>query len=352
MAENTDTTPQINFLGKVLAGGLLISATAFSIMVIIAFLPDKLPKAGGEACALYQYKWFNMKLASAACPPQDTIQKDSGIVLPLPRTHDDSVKARFADSLNRAQQNTDSLKARNSFPCKVTKNQKFIHLNTILLVLVVAGGFLGNMIHIASSFTVFVGARKFEQSWILWYWVRPFTAAALALAVYFAFGATNDPGTADIDRIITLSILSGLFTDRATEKLREFFEVLFKPKNNRPNKLTDPDFSIDSAISPAALIKGTENTVVIKGQKLTNKKLTIKIEETVIAAPTIKDDSISFAYTIPDADAGKDELTLLISDEAGTELLKKSIPVNQQPATAPGQEEAGTDEEADEKPLG
>ncbi|WP_315820494.1 hypothetical protein [Paraflavitalea speifideaquila] len=169
----------------------------------------------------------------------------------------------------------------------------YINLNIILLLLVAAGGFLGNMIHVATSFTTFVGAGKFQQSWILWYWVRPFTASALALALYFAFGATNDPANADIDRILTVAILSGLFTDIATQKLKEVFDVLFSPKDNRPNKLTDPAIKIN-AVTPDELAKEGENKMVIKGANLKSQKLLIKIDDQEIPNPRVTDEEVSF----------------------------------------------------------
>ena len=37
--------------------------------------------------------------------------------------------------------------------------------------------------------------------------------------------------------ILTMSALAGLFSDRATLKLKEVFETLFKPKDERSDKL-------------------------------------------------------------------------------------------------------------------
>jgi hypothetical protein len=98
------------------------------------------------------------------------------------------------------------------------------------------------MIYIATSFTTFVGAGKFKKSWILWYCVKPFTAAALALGMYFVFrggflNMSDDSTNINLYGVMTLSILTGLFTDRATLKLKEVFDVLLKPSEERPNKL-------------------------------------------------------------------------------------------------------------------
>jgi hypothetical protein len=202
-----------------------------------------------------------------------------------------------------------------------------IHLNTILLILVAAAGFLGNMIHIATSFTTYVGAGKFQQSWILWYWVRPFTASALALTLYFAFGGANDPGNVDLDRTLTMAVLAGLFTDIATQKLKEIFEVTFNPKDTRPDKLDNNPLVTAGSIKPDKWDKAKENKVSIVGKNLKSKKLVIKIGDTIISNAATTDDEITFAYTLTDADKAKATLTLLVTDEAGKELAKKAIPV-------------------------
>jgi hypothetical protein len=41
--------------------------------------------------------------------------------------------------------------------------------------------------------------------------------------------------------IFTLAVLSGLFTDRATLKLEEIFQSLFKPKDERSDKLKNKE---------------------------------------------------------------------------------------------------------------
>jgi hypothetical protein len=231
MADN-NATPQITLAGKIVAGILLVCFTIFSITVLIAFWPDRMPEPT-DKCALYQYSWFDMRLDTGACNGQ------------------------------------------------AMAAMQHIHLNTILLIMVAAAGFLGNMIHIATSFTTYIGSGAFRKSWILWYWVSPFTASALALALYFAFGATNNPSSVDLDRTLTIAILAGLFTDIATQKLKEVFEVIFNPKDNRPDKLTDPTFMIaKDETEPETLVKGTDNTIVIHGKQLTAEKLVITMEDT------------------------------------------------------------------------
>jgi hypothetical protein len=208
------------------------------------------------------------------------------------------------------------------------------------------------MIHIATSFTTYIGSGAFRKSWILWYWVSPFTASALALALYFAFGATNNPSSVDLDRTLTIAILAGLFTDIATQKLKEVFEVIFNPKDNRPDKLTDPTFMISKdETEPETLIKGADNTIVIHGKQLTAEKLVIKMEDMVITNASTTDNQISFIYTIADADKDKEKLTLVITGGAGKEVYRKDFPVQGNSLETP-EVDTGNDTDADEKPVG
>lgn len=335
MADNNNPDIQITKAGRITAGILLVAFTLFSIILIMAFWPDKLPKAGTD-CTLYKYNWFDMTLDTNACKQtsMDTIQVEA--------TSQDTTLP--ADSITTTPDTNGPSKGKNPPPSHIGKHSDkpapvdptkgHINLNIILLMLVAAGGFLGNMIHIATSFTTFVGAGKFQRSWILWYWVRPFTASALALALYFAFGATRDPANVDLDRILTLAILSGLFTDIATQKLKEVFDVLFSPKDNRPNKLTDPVAKIAS-ITPEELAKEGENTIVLKGANLKSQKLIIKIDGKAITETKIADKEISFKYTIPAEAKSKTELVLEITDSEGNPVSKKTLPVKDKPATPP-----------------
>ncbi|AXY77458.1 hypothetical protein D3H65_27280 [Paraflavitalea soli] len=349
MADNDIADPQITKGGKIAAGILLILFTVFSIIIIIAFWPDRLPEPG-KKCALYRYHWFAMTLDTNACnlqhasaiPAADTLLTKTVTITKTDTATDTSVQQ---PSLAKTDS---SLVATPAKAAASPVTHAYINLNIILLLLVATGGFLGNMIHVATSFTTFVGAGKFQQSWILWYFVRPFTASALALALYFAFGATNDPANADIDRILTLAILSGLFTDIATQKLKEVFDVLFSPKDNRPNKLNDPTISITST-SPDELAKEGDNHIVIKGSKLTSQKLIIKIDDQPIVDTQITDQEITFTYTIPEEAKDKTELMLLITDAEGNTILhKKMLAVTENAAPPPAE---GT-EDAEEKAVG
>lgn len=60
-----------------------------------------------------------------------------------------------------------------------------ITMDVRIIILVILSGALGAFIHVATSFTDFVGNKSFVDSWISWYLIRPFIGSALALIFYF-----------------------------------------------------------------------------------------------------------------------------------------------------------------------
>jgi hypothetical protein len=110
-----------------------------------------------------------------------------------------------------------------------------------MIVLVLLAGMCGSLIHAATSFSNFVGEQKLEKNWIWWYILRPVIGMGVALVFYLVFraGLMTNTGleTLNVYGIMTLAALAGLFSDRATLKLKEIFETLFQPKDGRSGEL-------------------------------------------------------------------------------------------------------------------
>jgi hypothetical protein len=110
-----------------------------------------------------------------------------------------------------------------------------------MIVLVLLAGLCGSLIHAATSFSNFVGEGKLDKSWIWWYILRPIIGMGVALVFYIIFraGLMSNTGleTLNVYGIMTLAALAGLFSDRATLKLKEIFETLFQPKDGRSGEL-------------------------------------------------------------------------------------------------------------------
>jgi hypothetical protein len=212
---------------------------------------------------------------------------------------------------------------------QLLETSKRIHLNTILLILVALMGFLGNMVHIASSFTSFIGNGTFKRSWILWYFVKPFTASALAIIVYFIIRAgflSYGTGAAGISLygILAVAAFAGLFTDSATLKLKEVFEVIFKPKDERDDKLVEPEISVTS-VSPLSIPQSGESTIILKGANLDTEGIKITLDGIEMTTPTKAKDNIEIKYIPTQAAIAAGKTVLVLRDKSGKPKVTKEI---------------------------
>lgn len=320
---------EITRLGKIVAGLLIILLTAFSAIYLIGHWPDELPDPKKDIKPIYNYEWFHVELAeiSKSGPivnnANDIASDNDSIVSDSILVETTIVSEDTATATNKPEETIKKNEEKCLCKSGEVKNSKNLplqmHLNTILLILVACAGFLGNMIHVSTSFTTFIGAEKFKRSWTLWYCVKPFTAAALAICLYFVFRAgflnmSNDSTNINIYGLVTLSFLTGLFTDKATVKLKEIFEVMMRPKEERPDPLegsTNKVITVKTELSEdAKTIK-----VVITGKNLPEKKIAITIEGQPVTNAEITAEKISFTYTIPDTVKDKEEIILYLKPE-------------------------------------
>lgn len=324
---------QISTFGKILAGTLLIFFTASAIYLIIGFWPDKMPLPNG--CSLYENKLFNVKLlkdcnqhlnADSATKnvatskvidsTKDLEKKDSLIKINTVKSKDTA----FADTSN----NQTSREQTSNYNCEEPTT---IELNTLLLILVALSGFLGNMIHIGTSFTTFIGMGTYKKSWLLWYLVRPFTASALAIAFYFVLRGgflnySNDAGNINIYGVLSFSMLVGLFTDIATQKLKEIFQAAFNPKDKRTDTLYElPQIS---SVVPDKIDKAAITTIILNGKNL-DQKLVLKMNGELITNAVVKPEVITIQYTIPATQNAAADFKLEISDKDGKPVYAKTF---------------------------
>jgi hypothetical protein len=112
-----------------------------------------------------------------------------------------------------------------------------------LLLLVLFAGALGSLIHALQSLVDFSGNLTLKASWTWWYVSRPFIGMALALVFYAALRGGMLAGTPaavkDVNPygVFTIAALAGMFSDKATQKLADIFDVLFKAEDNRKDPL-------------------------------------------------------------------------------------------------------------------
>jgi len=348
MADSNPTNPavqgnEINFWGRLTAGVLLIALTGAAIVTMIGFWPNKMPDFNaGDDQAWYTCNFFHMTLIED--PANDSSGKqEKGIIIKQQDSLknagllklDSATKARLSNTVNTTQ--IAALKTDEN--CGSCCGEKRIHLNTILLLLVALMGFLGNMIHIASSFTAYVGNNTFKRSWILWYFVKPFTAAGLAVIVYFIIRAgflSYGSGAAGISLygILSLAALAGLFTDSATLKLKEVFEVIFKTKDDRKDKLNGStsgnagSAATVSGVSPQSVPPAVSTTITVTGTNLDQAGIKVTMGgNDVTASATITAISIVINYTPSAADSEAGEVEMQVLDSSGTVISKTTISI-------------------------
>ncbi|MBL0183752.1 MAG: IPT/TIG domain-containing protein [Chitinophagaceae bacterium] len=347
MADNTSTDMPVNEIskpGKFFAGLLLIIFTSLAIISLIAYWPNKMPSAqDGDDRAWYLHQRFNITLiekADSACGcEKDSLTRATDSVINIIRKVNDSITtSRDSARIVNLKDSIKKMEATIRFmtKCNMALSEvKRIHLNTILLLLVALMGFLGNMIHVASSFTSYVGNGTFKRNWILWYFVKPFTAAGLAIIVYFIIRAgflSYGTGASGISLygILSLSALAGLFTDSATLKLKEVFEVIFKTKDDRTGKLKGDEVTVASnefagvTFTPKTIPAAGENTVVFTGKSLNIPDIIITIDGNPVSPASKTEDKIELKFT-PAAAAVK--AVFVFEDKTGKVLFTREIPV-------------------------
>lgn len=271
---------QLSKSGRIFAGFLLILFTVLPIYFLIGLWPDRMPEANGSQW--YQFKLFRMQLAS---------EEDSSLIGNL-------------------------------------------HINTILFLLVAIAGFLGSMIHLATSFTNYIGAGQFKRSWILWYLVKPFTATAVALVFYLVLkaGLLSFDGGSGINPygLVIMAALAGLFTDKATIKLEEIFTTLFKPRDERPDKLEPIAFKVDK-VEPGELIISGENRINITGLGFEKNKHHVRLGDIKITEEqnslNIKPTLITFDFKVDPVLQDQNELNLIIENGLGEELFVTTLTI-------------------------
>lgn len=329
---------QIGLIGKIIAGLILIFLTTAAIVMVVAYWPDRMPSvAAGDDNAWYKAECFKVTLIGADKDSVQTNDSTTALIKALESNiaaKKDSLKTQkdSADLRNMEQSLAQLSAGKNQLCCgEADDDDNRMHLNTILLLLVALMGFLGNMVHVASSFTSYVGNGTFRRSWTLWYFVKPFTAAGLAVIVYFIIRAgflSYGTGAAGISLygILALSALAGLFTDSATLKLKEVFEVIFKPRDDRADKLQGNEVEV-SSITTEAVDETDDISIVLAGKNLNADGLIITIDGVAITPTAKTAQKLEMKYTPTPAEIEAGKVVLLIVDKAGKQIYTKDVAV-------------------------
>jgi hypothetical protein len=165
-------------------------------------------------------------------------------------------------------------------------------LDLALGVIVAGLGAFGACVQGISSIAIYVGMRKFQPSWFLFYVSRPFVGAGTALG-FFLVVHSGVAGQLDLKDLnlagnAAVAILVGMFSAEAMEKLRGVAGALFKSKN-----YTDSQDSKTLVIDKVTLSDELQNgqiifTASIAGQNFQHP-LVLKVNGVEYPVPKIQD---------------------------------------------------------------
>ncbi|MBI9088225.1 MAG: hypothetical protein JEZ12_03320 [Desulfobacterium sp.] len=101
-----------------------------------------------------------------------------------------------------------------------------------LLAIVITSGGIGSMLHALKSYVEHMGNRAFQINWMWWYILRLPIGGTLALVFYLSIRAgilSNGSGSDNLSvfGVAGIASLVGLFSEQATNKLKEVFDTLF-----------------------------------------------------------------------------------------------------------------------------
>ncbi len=213
-----------------------------------------------------------------------------------------------------------------------------------LLLLVVLTGMLGSLVHAATSFTDFVGNRRFYVSWTAWYLLRPVVGASLAVLLYFAVrgGFLSDGAQSSSINpygIAAIAGLAGLFSKQATDKLREVFETLFHVSSTAGDAQRKDDLAnavpVLASAEPAHLVAGlppaglpADTTLILHGEHFHGSATTGRINGLAQATEVLSSQQIKLA--VPKeftANRGALTITVFTAPPGGGESAALIVPV-------------------------
>ena len=167
-----------------------------------------------------------------------------------------------------------------------------------LLLVVVLAGALGSFIHILKSATAFIGNGTMKASWYWWYITCPFVGAAMAIIFYavlrggFLVGAPADEKFVNPFGVLVIGALVGMFSDKASLKLAEIFETIFRSGDPRGGKLEAP---VINSLDPTTVTAGStaDQEVKVLGERL-GKVTVIRFNSTELPVRVISDREVRF----------------------------------------------------------
>jgi Putative Ig domain len=198
-----------------------------------------------------------------------------------------------------------------------------------LVLLVLVAGALGSYIHAIKSLADFMGNRTLTTSWFWWYVTRPFLGMPLAFIFYAALRGGFLVGTpADVKAVspfgaFTVAALVGMFADKASQKLGELFDTLFRTEDPRKDKLA-PTAAVKS-LAPSTIVTGSlPPTLEIVGQNLAGTKF-VRINSDDRPPDSVSPNKITLKLRLDDVAKNAKLSVAVVSDQGASPSLSLYI---------------------------
>jgi len=159
-----------------------------------------------------------------------------------------------------------------------------INVNTHMMLIVILGGALGAKLHGLAALSKHLqkNREKITENHILWYLMRPFSGAVMALVFYFAIkgGALTTTGVDMLNPygLVTMGIVVGLAEEKALTRIRTLIDAMFGQEGKKEEKEK----------AEAELIKAKTDLINAKA-KVTEAKTEVNKAKTTTELENAKD---------------------------------------------------------------
>jgi ABC-type cobalt transport system substrate-binding protein len=251
--------------------GIYLLAIFLLVFLLVRLWPPSLPDSATAKADLLEAAKNAEERAAAVTKAQEALDAATP-----------AAKTQAQVALSRAQKESDDadhdLDAQRKIEEKVTSPTVEplwgpISRDIDLMLLVLLAGALGSFLHSARSFADFVGNKRMAGSWAWWYLLHPFSGAIMALVFYAAVrggflaitgGANMKASDLSPYGVTAIAALVGMFSNQATQKLADIFDVLFKPSSGKelknPLEGTTPATQLDGTTSASSSGSSTAPT--------------------------------------------------------------------------------------------
>jgi hypothetical protein len=211
-----------------------------------------------------------------------------------------------------------------------------------LLLMVLFIGAFGSCVYALKSLADFQGDKKLYESWFNYYSIQPFEGSGIALLMYlvirggFLTGTGADVKAVNVFGMCAIAGLAGAFSDTAFLKLREVFQTLFKPKDDRGGKISPLN------ITTTTLPDGTVGTPYDQTLQASDGTAPLKWSvKPALPTPLTLDATTGKIGGIPTAPTAKTTYKFTVTDSA-TPALSASADLTLEIKAASGTAASGT----------